>query len=317
MEELQQIVLRARHFTSSGQLDAAKQQWLVALQLLPPGTSEYQGVVQEIHRLEAKMQPQAEGKQWTKRLGPFGVVIAFLLKFKTALLLLLGKGGFLFNILGFLIFYWALYGWWFGVGLFFSILIHEFGHYITARRLGFAADLPRFHIFGAYVRWGGVGMDVNIVAIVALAGPFFGFIAGLISYGVYLQTGRGVWLGVAEFTAWLNLLNLIPVWIFDGARAMSAIGKQERIAIAVVSILLAVLLHTWLPAFVAGATIFRLISRDFPSQPRQRVAYAYIGLVLATSFLSWFCIHQKQLRFGDQEQHQVSFQKNSASERLT
>lgn len=316
---MQQIVIRARHFTSGGQFEAARQQWLLALKLLPPATSEYQGVVQEIRRLEAKLSPQQPRSQWTKRLGPFGVVIAFLVKFKTALLLLFTKGGILFNLLGFLMFYWALYGWWFGVGLFFSILIHEFGHYVTARRLGFAAELPRFHIFGAYVRWAGVGVDVNIAAIVALAGPFFGFIAGLISFGIYLQTGTGVWLGVAQFTAWLNLLNLIPVWIFDGSRAMAAIGRQERIAITVVSFALAFLLHSWVAAFVGAATIYRIVKRDYPSQARQRIAYAYIGLVLATTFLSWFCIQERDARFGppNQEQHQFSLQKSSASERLT
>ncbi len=259
---------------------------MAALRLLPPATGEYQGVVQEIRRLEQKMNPQAQSPNWTKRLGPFGVVIAFLVKFKTALLLVLGKGGFLFNILGFLLFYWALYGWWFGVGLFGSILIHEFGHYIVARRFGFHADLPRFHIFGAYVRWGGIGVDVTTAALVALAGPLFGVLAGLASYGIYLKTGAGVWLGVAQFTAWLNLLNLIPIWIFDGARAMMAIGKQERIAICAVAFVLAFILHSWLPAIVGGVTLIRIFSRDFPSESRHRVAYGYIGLVIATAFLS-------------------------------
>lgn len=319
MEQLQQIVIRARHLTSNGQLEAARQEWISALRLLPPATSEYQGVVQEIKRLEAKLGPQKQASGWTKRLGPVGVVIAFLAKFKTAALLLLGKGAFLFNLLGFLLFYWALYGWWFGVGLFVSILIHEFGHYFAARQFGFQAQLPRFHIFGAYVRWGGVGVDVSTAALVALAGPFFGLLAGLGAYAIYMQTGAGVWLGVAEFTAWLNLLNLIPIWIFDGSRAISAIGRQERIAIAVVSLALAFLLHSWLPGLVGAATLYRVFSRDFPTQTRHRVAYAYIGLVLATSFLTWFCVQEKQARFGDQldQQHQVSLQNSSASERLT
>lgn len=319
MEALQQIVMRARHLANGGQLEAARQEWLNALRLLPPHTSEYEGVSQEIRRIEAKLQPGQGRPKWTKRLGPFGAIAAFLVKFKTGLFLLLGKGGFLFNILGFLLFYWALYGWWFGVGLFGSILIHEFGHYITAKRLGFAADLPRFHIFGAYVRWGGVGVDVSTAAIVALAGPFFGCIAGLIAYGIYIQTGAGVWLGVAQFTAWLNLLNLIPVWIFDGARAMSAIGKQERIAIAVVGFAVAFLLHTWIPAIIGVATIVRVIRRDFPTQTRHRIAYAYIALVLGTAFLSWFCLQRQQDRFGDRydRQDQVSFQHISASERRT
>jgi hypothetical protein len=158
LEELQAIVMQARQLASAGQLQAAKEHWQMALRLVPQNASEYQGIVREVQRLEARMNPQA-GSKWTKRLGPFGAVIAVLVKFKSALLLL--KGGFLFNILGFLVFYWALYGWWFGLGLFLSIMVHELGHYVTARRMGFQANLPRFHFFGAYVRWGGAGCECS------------------------------------------------------------------------------------------------------------------------------------------------------------
>jgi Zn-dependent protease len=148
------------------------------------------------------------------------------------------------------------------------------------------------------VRWAGVGVDPTIAATVSLAGPFFGFIAGLIAYGVFLQTHQGVWLGVAQFTAFLNLLNLIPVWIFDGARAMTAVAKQERIAIAVVSFALALLLHSVVAAVVGVATLCRLASRDFPSASKQRIAYTFIALVIATAYLDWFCTQQRLLLFG-------------------
>ncbi len=69
-----------------------------------------------------------------------------------------------------------------------------------------------------------------------LAGPLLGLLSGLISYGLFLATGHGVWFAVAQFAGWLNLLNLIPVFIFDGAPAMSALGAQGRLAVMLVTV---------------------------------------------------------------------------------
>ncbi|MDQ2949148.1 MAG: site-2 protease family protein [Acidobacteriota bacterium] len=225
-----------------------------------------------------------------------GIGIAFLAKFKTALLLL-PKAGFLFSLFSFLAVYWALYGWWYGLGITLSILMHEFGHYFVIRRFGFAADLPRFRLFGAYVRWRGQNVDPGITGQISLAGPLFGFISGLIAYVVFLQTGYGVWLGVAQFAGWLNLLNLIPVWIFDGSTAMNAIGKQERIAITAVSVVLFVILKDFVFLGVAAGTLYRLWKRDFPAQSKQGIAYYYIALITANGFLSWFCINEMRGMF--------------------
>jgi Zn-dependent protease/uncharacterized Zn finger protein (UPF0148 family) len=298
-EQLQELATRARQLIAMGQLQAAKEHWQAALNLLPPDSNEHQAIRREIAKLDERLNPQKK-TDWRKRFGPLGAGIAFLVKFKGALLLLLSKGSFLFNLLGFLLFYWALYGWIFGFGLFVSILLHELGHYVVIRRYGFAAELPRFRLFGAYVRWRGANVDPAIAANISLAGPFFGFLSGLIAYGIFLQTGQGVWLALAQFAAWLNLLNLIPVWIFDGASAMNAIGKQERVAILIIGVVLAYILHSWLLVFVAIATGFRIMRRDFPAQSRQKIAYYYVALILATGFLDWFCKNQALLLFHHQ-----------------
>jgi Zn-dependent protease len=289
-DQLQELSTRARQLTATGQFQAAKQHWQAALNLLPPGSNEYQAIRREIAKLDARLNPEPK-PDWRKRLGPLGVAIAFFAKFKTALLLL-PKAGFLFSLVSFLAVYWALYGWWYGLGIMLSILLHEFGHYFVIRRFGFAAELPRFHLFGAYVRWRGQNVDPAITSQISLAGPLFGFFSGLIAYGVFLQTGYGVWLGVAQFAGWLNLLNLIPVWIFDGSTAMNALGKQERIAITVVSVALFAILRDFLFLAVAAATLYRIWKRDFPAQSKQGIAYYYIALIAANGFLSWFCINQ-------------------------
>ena len=252
----------------------------------------------EIEKLDVRLRPKTQA-DWTKRLGPFGVGLAALAKYKTVAFVLLTKSKFLLSILAFLGVYWALYGWWFALGLTASIFMHEMGHYVTVRRFGFAAELPMFLPgFGAFVKWSGGNADPGVRAKISLAGPLFGFISGLLAYGLYLATGQGVWLAVAHVAGWLNLLNLIPFAIFDGASAMNALGAQGRWAVLALCGALFLILHDFLFVFVALATGFRLYKRDFPATPQQNIAYYFCSLVLANGFLSWFALTQAKTVFG-------------------
>lgn len=272
----------------------ARDHWAAALRLLPPQSSEYAGVQREIQRLDARLSPKP-ATDWKKRLGPLGVALAALAKYGP---LLLTKGKFLLSILAFLGVYWSLYGWWFALGLTGSVFLHEMGHYVVARRFGFTAELPMFLPgFGAFVKWNGAGVEPGIRAQISLAGPLFGLLSGLIAYGIFLSTGQPVWLALAHFAGWINLLNLIPVFIFDGASAMSALGAQGRLAVLLVSIAMFFTLKEFLFLFVAIATGYRLLRRDFPAEARQGVAYAFIGLILGNGFLSWFALNQARTLF--------------------
>jgi len=253
-------------------------------------------VQREIDKLDQKLSPQKT--DWKKRLGPLGILIAALVKFKSAILILLTKGKFLISILAFLGLYWSLFGWWFAVGFAGSVLLHEMGHYFMVRRFGFAAELPMFLPgLGAYVKWNGVNVDPGIRGQISLAGPLFGFISGLISYGIFLSTGHGVWLAVAHVAGWLNLLNLIPVFIFDGASALNAVGLQGRLALLLVSLVMWYMLRENLFLLVALGTGYRIWKRDFPPEPRQGIAYYFIALAIANGFLSWFSFNRAHLLF--------------------
>ncbi len=287
-QQLEELAIRARQLAAMGQLQAARQQWMLALQLLPPESNQYRAVQREIDKLDARLSPKPAGQKrdWKKRLGPLGILIAAIIKYGSVLL---AKGKFLISILAFLGVYWSLFGWWFAVGLSGSVLLHEMGHYFMVRRFGFSAQLPMFLPgFGAYVKWNGANVDPGIRAQISLAGPLFGFISGLIAYALFLSTGHGVWLAVAHFAGWLNLLNLIPVLIFDGASAMNAMGMQGRLALLIVSLVMWYMLHENLFLGVALGTAYRIWKRDFPAQPNQGIAYYFIGLAVANGFLSWF-----------------------------
>lgn len=292
--DVQQLVNQARQATAAGQFDVARQTWQSILNLLPTDAPERDGVQREIDRLTERLNPKP-GVDWRKRLGPLGVVVAFLAKFKTAAFVLLTKGKFLFSMLAFLGLYWALFGWWFAVGFLACIFIHEMGHYIVIRRYGMQASLPMFVPgFGAYVKWSATTeVDPGIRANISLAGPFFGFLAGLLSFGLYAASGQRVWLAVAQVAGWLNLLNLIPIAMLDGGKAMDAISAGQRTAILALSVAMLFIagegnVLPWLG--LAAATAYRLYKRDTVA-PRELVGYYFIALAIGNGFLSWYCIN--------------------------
>ena len=188
--------MRARQLAALGQLHAAREHWLAALNLVPADSPEHRGILREIQKIDQRLAPK-KPTDWKKRFGPFGVIIAAAIKYKSLALVLLTKGKFLISILLFVGVYWGLFGWWFAVGLTGSVLLHEMGHYIMVRRFGFAAELPMFLPgFGAYVKWNGANVDPSVRAQISLAGPLFGFFSGLIAYAIFLKTGFGGWLAV-------------------------------------------------------------------------------------------------------------------------
>jgi len=292
---------------AKGDRIGARDTWQSALALIPETSPQYQAVLNSVKALSrqiaagpAESAPAASNEKpaWVKRLGPFGAIGVFLLKFKWAALFLLTKGKLLLlgltnfkallSVAAFLGIYWALFGWWFALGFVLSIAAHEMGHYLTVRRYGFSAELPVFIPgIAAYVRWQGAGVDPVVRARISLAGPLFGLFAALLSYSVYQATGHGVWLAVAHTGAWINLLNLIPVMIFDGSSAMNALGKQERMAVLIVSLALWALLGENLFLFIALATGYRLYKRDFPARSSHSTAYYYIALMIALGALSF------------------------------
>ena len=321
-DQLKAIAKRAGAFYSGGDVESALAAWREALPLLPPHSQHYDSVVRTIRHLEGEIaarrgiviQPaatpgqggsgQGSGAAWTKRLGPVGAAGALLMKYKW-LAFLLTKGKFVLlgltnlktvlSLFAFVGIYWALFGWWFAVGFVGSIFLHEMGHYITVRRYGFAADGPVFLPgFGAYVRWRGANVDPVVRSRISLAGPLYGLLAALVSMLIYFATGAGVWLAVAHVGAWINLLNLIPVLIFDGQTAMTPLSRQERVAVLVVSLAMLVITGEFIFVFIAAGTGYRIYRRDFPQQPDQFTAYYFIGLMTLLGFLSWFSTYSAE-----------------------
>jgi Zn-dependent protease len=283
-QRLEELAASARAHEERKDLVAAHSDWQAALKLLPPDSSQAAWVRAKLAELfQAIRQEAAKGGSpgWTRKLGPFAPVGLLLFKGKFFLSLL--KLKFLLSFATFAALYWALYGAWFGVGLAVLILVHELGHLIAVRRRGLAADLPMFIPgFGAYVRWNAAGVTPNTRALVSLAGPLAGALGAVCCALVWLQTRNGLWISLASFSAFINLMNLIPVWTLDGGQAMVAINRAGRIGIAIAAVLFAAFFSQPLILLVAGGAAYRAFEKTSAELSVDHGVTAYFMILVAT-----------------------------------
>jgi Zn-dependent protease len=256
--------------------------WLKALELLPPDSTQAQWVRANTKRLNelALSGAAADDRHaWAKKLGPLAPLAILLAKGKFLVSLL--KLKFLLSLGTFVAFYWALYGMKFGVGFAVLILVHEMGHFVAIKRRGLPADMPVFLPgLGAYVRWAALGVSAQTRAFVGLAGPLAGCIGAAVCAFLWIETGDAIWIGLASLSALLNVLNLIPVWVLDGAQAVAALNKTERIVLSATAVLLAALFAQPVFLLVAAGAGYRVFSKDMPAAPSHAVT-AYYLVVLA------------------------------------
>jgi Zn-dependent protease len=210
-------------------------------------------------------------------VGPIAVVLA-----KSKVLLgAIFKLRFLLSFAAFFAVYWAMFGMKFGIGFAVLILIHEMGHFIDIKRRGLPAEMPVFLPgLGAYVRWRALGVSPETRAAISLAGPLAGFIASLVCAVLWWQTGDALWAALARAGAWLNILNLIPVWVLDGGQAALALSKTERMLLLTASLALWLVCKESVFFLVAiGAGYQAFFAGDLPAHP-SRVTTVYLVLVL-------------------------------------
>ncbi len=244
--------------------------------------------------------PLEERPSWKKRLGPVGVVLAFLAKFKTAALLLVTKGKFL--LLGFtklntllsmfasMGLYWALYGWKFGVGFVLGIYVHEMGHIWALKHFGLRASAPMFIPgFGAFVSLYDSPADHAQDARIGLAGPIWGTGAALACLLPWVLNGGGIWLALAHSLAYINLFNLIPIWQLDGGRGFRALDRQERLYSIGIMVALWYFSSAGMFLALAAGGAYRVFwAKDQPAEGDRGAFIQYAGLLLMLgALLAW------------------------------
>lgn len=284
-QQAEQLVSQATELEARGQLRQARDRWLMALRLLPPDSSQAAWIRNHVQELE-----NVTGKtgRWAKRLAPLGPLAVLLAKGKTVLLLLL-KLKFLFSFAAFIGIYWAAYGPKFGIGFAVLIFIHEMGHFIDVKRRGLPAEMPVFLPgFGAYVRWNAMGVSLATRAGVSLAGPLAGLLGSMFCVGLWRITNEPVWAALAHAGAWLNVLNLIPIWVLDGRTAILAMSRAERAILLPVCAGLWWATGDWVFIGVALGATWRLFTRDAPSEPNHLITAYFVAVLTSLGILIRF-----------------------------
>jgi Zn-dependent protease len=285
-QEFDALVEHAKLAGQARDWQGARQAWVKALELVPPGSEEYRLTKTRIDNIDLQLSDKNIWKKWLARLGPIGTfMVVTLSKFKL-LLLGLTKLSTFASMLAFFAVYWSIFGWRFALGFVICIYIHEMGHVMALRKYNIAASAPMFiPFFGAFVRMhqypGNVGEDARV----GLAGPIWGLGSAVAAWLAAITTGLPIWYAIAHTAAWLNLFNLLPIWQLDGGRGFRALTRRQRAIAGVVAIGVWAFTHQTILLLIALGAGYRLFSRDYPANDDNAVLVQYAGLIVLLSLL--------------------------------
>jgi Zn-dependent protease len=285
-EELERLAALANECEEQNDFKRAEENWLKALERLPLDSTQAAWIRSKVKTLTLDL-PHPESKhEWAKKLGPLAPLAVALSKAKV--LLSVFKLKFLLSLFAFMWVYWTLFGAKFGIGFAILILIHEMGHFIDIKRRGLPAEMPVFLPgLGAYVRWHALGVSNETRAAVSLAGPLAGWLSAAVCALLFWKTGNTLWAALARAGAWLNVLNLIPVWLLDGGQAMLVLNKAERLVLLTACLVLWLLVGESVFFLVALGVVWSLFAKDMPSQPNRAITAYFVIVLSALGFVLW------------------------------
>jgi Zn-dependent protease len=152
-------------------------------------------------------------KKW--RLGslagfPVEISLSFLLLLGAVLLLFGASGG----VLGVLLSVLILFG---------SVLLHELGHALVARRLGVPVSSIELNFFGGAAKMTELPRTANHEVAIAAAGPAVSLVLAGAGFGLGMLLGSELLLTIGVMNAILAGFNLIPALPMDGGRILRAL----------------------------------------------------------------------------------------------
>ena len=113
------------------------------------------------------------------------------------------------------------------VVVFTSVVLHELGHAVVARRLGVPILGIELHILGGAAKMARMPKTARDEILIAIAGPGVSFAIGVAGLVAYFATG---WIGfgtIALINLGLGVFNLLPALPMDGGRVLRAALSQR------------------------------------------------------------------------------------------
>lgn len=120
------------------------------------------------------------------------------------------------------------------LGLFISVLLHELGHSIVARRYGLEIEAITLWFLGGLAQFTELPDDWRHELMIAIAGPIVSVTLGLLCYAgfVLLSAELPAILFVLGYLAVLNVVlaafNMLPGFPMDGGRVLRALLSRNR-----------------------------------------------------------------------------------------
>ncbi len=119
-------------------------------------------------------------------------------------------------------------------GLFFGVLLHEFGHSLMAMRYGLEIESITLWLLGGVASFKEIPEDWHIEFNIAIAGPLVSVLVGVVSYVAFVLTPSSMdaLAFVLGYLAIMNLVlagfNMLPGFPMDGGRVLRALLARNR-----------------------------------------------------------------------------------------
>jgi len=182
--------------------------------------------------------------------------------------------------------YSFLFGFVVSVGFTLSLLVHEMGHWLAAKKQNIKTTVPVFIPFlGALINFKEQPYNAEQEAFIGIAGPIAGTVAVIVSYVLFLLTGYAPLLTIAMLGAFLNLFNLIPLSPMDGGRTVTVISPWLWLVGAALLIVAFFVFKSFVILLVGFAGFQQIRTVLFGSAYKTGSLSKYYKSALSTKFL--------------------------------